>query len=155
MDIARASSEYSTFYTSIPFRQLVLNGMMEYTTTPVNNNSKNPHYFVMQAIELGSQPKFILSSSSVDVLKDTKYSHYFSIQYDLLKEDIRAVYDEYAKAMDTIGTAQIVNHTMLDQDIFLTEYANGTKVVTNYTSLDFEYDGKTVAPNDYLIVEGR
>ena len=154
VDISRESSELTSFYTSIPFRQLVLNGMMEYTTTSANNNSDPARYYLMQAIETGAQPKFTISAKNVDALKDSTYSYYFSIQYDLLKEEIKAVYDAYAEAMEAIGTTEIVNHTMLAQDVFLTEYAGGAQVVTNYTFSEFDYNGTKIAGNDYLILKG-
>jgi len=154
VDVSRESSELTMFYTSIPFRQLVLNGMMEYTTTSANNNSDPASYYLMQALETGAQPKFLISAKNVDVLKDSKYSYYFSVQYDLLKEEIKKVYDALEEGMALIGTAEIVNHTMLAQDVFLTEYANGTKVVTNYTFDTFEYNGNAVEANDYLILKG-
>ena len=154
VDVSRESSELSAFYTSIPFRQLVLNGVMEYTTTSANNNSDPASYYLMQAVETGAQPKFTISAKNVDVLKDSKYSYFFSIQYDLMKDEIKGVYDKFAEAMDVIGTAEIVNHTMLAQDVFLTEYANGTKVVTNYTFDAFDYNGTEVAADNYLIWKG-
>jgi len=154
VDVSRESSDLTMFYTSIPFRQLVLNGIMEYTTTSANNNSDPAEYYLMQALETGAQPKFVISAKNVDVLKDSKYSYYFSIQYDLLKDEIKEVYDALNEGMEVIGTAQIVNHSMLAQDVFLTEYANGTKVVTNYTFDDVDYNGTTVKANDYLILKG-
>lgn len=154
VDVSRESSNLTSFYTSIPFRQLVLNGMMEYTTATANNNSDPAKYYLMQAVETGAQPKFLISAKNVDVLKDSTYSHYFSVQYELLKDDIKMVYDAYEEAMKEIGTAQIVNHSMLAQDVFLTEYANGTKVVSNYTLYDFNYNGTTIEANDYLILKG-
>ena len=154
VDVSRESSELTAFYTSIPFRQLVLNGMMKYTTTSANNNSDPASYYLMQAIETGAQPKFTVSAKNVDVLKDSKYSYYFSVQYDLMKDEIKEVYDKLAEAMELIGTTKIVNHTMLDKDVFLTEYAGGTKVVTNYTFESFEYEGNVVEADNYLIMKG-
>lgn len=154
VDVSRESSNLSSFYTSIPFRQLVLNGMMEYTTTTANNNSDPAKLYLMQAVETGAQPKFLISAKNVDVLKDSTYTHYFSVQYDFLKDDIKMVYDAYAEAMKQIGTAKITGHTMLAQDVFLTEYANGTKVVSNYTLYEFDYNGTAIKANDYLILKG-
>ncbi len=154
VDVSRESSELTMFHTSIPFRQLVLNGMMEYTTTTANNNSDPVEYYLMQALETGAQPKFLISAKNVDVLKDSTYTHYFSVQYELLEKEIKQVYDELAECMAIIGTAEIVNHTMLAQDVFLTEYANGTLVVTNYTFDAVEYNGNTVDAKDYLILKG-
>lgn len=154
VDVSRESSNLTSFYTSIPFRQLVLNGMMEYTTTTANNNSDPAKLYLMQAIETGAQPKFLISAKNVDELKDSTYSYYFSVQYDFLKDDIKMVYDAYTEAMEQIGTAQIADHTMLAQDVFLTEYANGTKVISNYTLYEFDYNGTTIKAKDYLILKG-
>jgi len=69
--ISRKSSDYATFYSTIPFRQLVMNGIIEFTTEDVNNNSLDERYYLLQALELGAYPKFVLSSKSIDVLKDS------------------------------------------------------------------------------------
>lgn len=155
VDIARESSEYDTFYSTIPFRQLVLNGLMEYTTASVNNNSITPKYYLMQALEVGALPKFIVSYSDEDVLKDSYYSYYYSVGYQDIKQDIEFVYKAYQEAMGKIGRSRIVNSTMLTEDVFLTEYENGTKVYVNYTALPYHADDMTIPANDYVILEGR
>ena len=155
VDVARESSDYDTFYSTIPFRQLVLNGLMEYTTESVNNNSKTPKYFLMQALELGALPKFIVSDAGVDVLKDSYYSYYYSIGYQDIKQDMEFVYNAYQEAMNKIGKSKITNNEMLAENIFLTEYESGAKVYVNYTSLPFETEGLVIPANDYVIQEGR
>lgn len=151
VDISRESSDYATFYSTIPFRQLVLNGITEYTTTNVNNNSKGERYYLLQALELGSALKFTISAKNVDVLKNSTYSDLYSIQYDKLKDTIKSVYDEYDKAMDIIGVANIVNHEILSDNVFLTEYENGIKVITNYNGKQVLVDGFMVDAFSYHI----
>lgn len=151
VDISRESSDYATFYSTIPFRQLVLNGITEYTTTNVNNNSKDERYYLLQALELGSSLKFTISAKNVDILKNSTYSDLYSIQYDKLKDTIKYVYDEYDKAMDIIEVGKIVNHEMLSDNVFLTEYENGTKVITNYNGKEVMVDGFLVDAYGYHI----
>ncbi len=153
VDISRESSDYSTFYSTIPFRQLVMNGLTLYTTTNVNNNSMDERYYLLQALELGAFPKFTISSKSVDILKDSNYSELYSIQYSKLHETIKEVYDEYENAMKIIGVANIVNHEMLADKIFMTDYENGTKVITNYNGKSKSINGYDLEPYGYEILK--
>ena len=131
-DISRESSNYGTMYSSIPFRQLVLNGLTAYTTLNVNMSPDRSNYFILQAFELGSIPKFTISAENVDVLKNTEYNDYFSIQYAAIKDKIKALYDEYSKGLSEIGSTEIVNHRMLASSVFETTYASGVSVIVNY-----------------------
>lgn len=151
-DVARVSSEYDSFYTTIPFRQLVMNGIIKYTTGNVNNNATTTKLFVMNAVETGALPKFTVSYSSVDVLKESFYSYYYSIGYDAVKNDMEYVYTECKRAAEKIGEMKIKDHKMLSKDVFLTIYENGTEVVTNYSALEYEYKGNIVKARDYMVI---
>ncbi|MCR5154041.1 MAG: hypothetical protein K6B75_04245, partial [Lachnospiraceae bacterium] len=110
VNVARESSDYNSFYCTIPFRQLVLNGLMKCTTETVNNTSKTARYYLLQAVELGTIPKFMLSYESVDLLKNTNYAYLYSMQYSVLEDKIKEIYYEYEQAMKKIGLAKITDH---------------------------------------------
>ncbi len=150
-DIPRDSSEYAVFSATIPFYQLVLNGMCEYTTVTANNTSMGYDYYLMQALETGSELKFTLSSKSVDVLRDTEYSYIYSAQYDLLKEDIKRTVEEYKKAMEIIEKTKIIDHRIVNDNVFLTVYENGTKIYTNYNGIGVQAEGMEIPANGYVI----
>ncbi len=149
VDIGRKSSEYATFATSIPFRQLVMNGLCQYTTTNINNNSRAASYYLLQALETGAMPKYTVMASDADVLQNSAYSYYYDVQYAPMADEIKAVYDEYAAAMEVIGTANIVNHTVLDENVFLTEYENGTQIITNYNATTVTVGEQEIAGYGY------
>ncbi len=152
-DIPRNSAEYSTFYATIPFYQLALNGICEYTTTSANNTSYSLDYFLMQALETGSELKLMLSSKSVDKLRDSEYAYLYSMQYELLKDDIKAITEKYNEAMMTIGKTKIVNHRMVGENVFETSYENGTKILSNYNGSDVTVEGRTVPALGYIIIK--
>lgn len=131
-NISRESSDYGTMYSSIPFRQLVMNGLTNYTTLNVNMSANRNEYFLLQAFELGSIPKFTISAENVDILKNTEYSHYFAMEYETLKDSMKALYATYSQGLAIIGSKEIVNHRMLDKNVFETTYASGVKVIVNY-----------------------
>jgi len=62
---------------------------------------------------------------------------------------IKSVYDEYKKAMDVIGVAKIVDHQTLAENVFLTEYENGTKIITNYNGKAVSVAGYELEPYGY------
>lgn len=153
-DISRESSNYATFYVTIPFRQLVMNGITTYTTENVNMSSMPEAYYILQAAELGSNPKFLLTAKNVDVLKNSNYSYLYSTQYENWRESIKEVYDECHTIFEQIGTKEISNHSILAENVFCTEYTTGVKVITNYNNTEFQLeDGTIISGLDYLIIE--
>lgn len=155
-NISRESSDYATFAATIPFKQLVMNGLVSYTTEDVNLSSKNAAYFVLQSAELGACPKFLLTWENVDVLKDSDFNYLFSAQFGLLKESIEAVYAECEQIRSRIGTDEITGHEVLAEGVYQTTYANGTVVQVNYNLYDVTLEDGTELPEEsYLIKEGK
>lgn len=150
-NISRESSNYGSMYSSIPFRQLVLNGLTAYTTLNVNMSAERSSYYVLQALELGSIPKFTISAKSSDLLKNTEFSDYFSIQYAGLKDKIKAIYDEYSAGLEKIGSTEITDHRMLDHNVFQTTYASGVKVIVNYNKFPVTAAGYQLDALGYVI----
>lgn len=153
VNISRESSNYGTMYTSIPLRQLVMNGLVEYTTLNVNMSKESSSYYLLQALEVGSYPKFTISATNQDVLKDSQYREYLSIDYSTLKPEIEELYGEYTKAFEEIGTTEITNHRLLEAGVFETEYANGTKVIVNYNPYQVHIQGYNLDSVSYEIIK--
>lgn len=152
VNISRESSDYGTMYCSIPFRQLVMNGLTEYTTLNVNMSSDISSYFLLQAFELGSIPKFTICSKNVDVLKNSEYSDYFSMQYSMLKDKIKSLYDEYSQGFAKIGTREITNHEMVAKNVFKTTYASGVSIIVNYNKFPVTVQGYNMDALGYIIL---
>lgn len=152
-DISRESSNLSTFYTNVPFRQLVLNGIAEYTTLDVNMSGDDLEYFLLQAVETGSYPKFTVSAEKEDILTDSDFRYYLNVEFDTVKSDIFAISELYTSAFAEIGTTEITNHRVLQKNVYETTYATGVKVITNYNTNNVFVQGVLVGANDFKIVE--
>ncbi|MDE5590201.1 MAG: hypothetical protein K2J60_13860 [Acetatifactor sp.] len=154
VDISRESSDYLTFSRTIPFKQLVMNGLIHYTTEDVNISSRNPAYFVLQSAETGAYPKFIVTAKNVDVLQDSDYSYLYSVQYPLIKDKIEAIYRDCSEIRSKIGTAEITGHECLAEGVYRTTYATGVQVTVNYNLYDVTLeDGRLVESEGYLVEE--
>ncbi|MGM9551109.1 MAG: DUF5696 domain-containing protein [Clostridia bacterium] len=152
-DISRESSDYGLIAHNVPFRQIVMNGLTKYTTLDVNESSSGTAYYLLQALELGSCPKYKITYKSVDRLKENNYSELYSTEYKLLAESIKnmsaTIKSEFAK----IGTTEIVGHEILDEKVYVTTYATGVKVVTNYNTYEVTTPYGNVSGFGYKVVE--
>lgn len=154
-NVRRTSSDFIMFSTSIPFEQLVLNGIVEHSTEDINlSTDKPPRYYVLQALELGSHPKFTLSYKDSSLLKDTEFKYLYSTGYDNWKSEISSMYSEISAAYRKIGTHEIAHHTILAPGVCQTTYSNGVKVIVNYNYHDVEVDGYQLQALGYEIVIG-
>lgn len=150
-DISRESSDYASFYTTIPFRQLVMNGLVQVTTENVNMSSESPAYYVLQSVELGIYPKFTLSAKSDDILQETAYSYFYATEYRKQKGMIQQVYSQCKAAWEKIGNMEITGHKILSDNVFCTEYASGAKVITNYNLHSVVVDGSEIPALGFII----
>lgn len=151
-DISRESSDYGLIRYNVPFRQLVMNGLTNYTTLTINESSSSTDYYILQAVELGSSPKFKITSKSVDDLKEGNYHELFSTEYALIADEIKNVSKEINDAFAQIGTNEIVGHTILDNKVFETTYATGVKVISNYNKLDVSTEYGDIPAESYIII---
>lgn len=153
VNISRTSSEYASFYCTVPFRQLALTGLTEIVGKDVNLNSHSLNYYLMQAAELGMSVKYTVTAKNPDVLKSSAYESYYAANWESWKDEILQAADACAELRALIGGQQIVNHEMLDKNVFQTTYANGVRVITNYTALPYESANGTVDAESYLLIQ--
>ncbi len=151
-DVSRESSDYGLIEHNVPFRQLVMNGLTKYTTLDVNESSSGDAYYLLQALELGSAPKYNVTYKSVDRLKENNYNELFATEYKLISDDIKDMYATVSAAFDVIGTREITGHRILGEKVFETTYASGVKVVTNYNTLDKDTEYGEIEAEGYIII---
>ena len=156
VNISRESSNFGGFYTSIPFRQLVMNGLILYTTLETNNTAETPDYSLLQALELGSVPKFFITAKNADALKYTVHTKFLSTEYTIHRNTINRIYREWNDAYAKTGTTEIINHETLRDRVYRTNYRGGTSVTVNYNHFAAETDeGELIPPLGYIIGESK
>lgn len=153
VNVARESSGYGSIAIEIPFRQLVMNGLIDYTTVNVNESGVNEEYFLLQALETGSSLKFTVTARSIDRLKNTDHGNFLSREYSLIKEDIKGLYEAYETAFDQIQCMEITGHRAFAEGVFETTYANGVRVITNYNMHPVTCEAGDLDALGYLILK--
>lgn len=147
------SSSFDSTDYDVPFYQLVVNGCIEYCALPFNE-SESTRDALLKAFETGSGISYVVAYRNQNQLKKSTQSDYYSVRYNVVKDEIKETYDEYKSVMDKIGDAVIADHRSLATDVFLTTYSNGTKIAVNYGNQAYSFESGKVEPKGYLIIEG-
>ena len=114
LGVALDSSRYIKASYSVPFVGVVLHGYVNFTGTPLNMEG-DVNYAKLKAMENGASVYFTLSYRNTQELKDYYLlSQYYSIRYDIWKDDVVALYNELNHEMGDVQDKLIVDHVFLD-----------------------------------------
>lgn len=136
-----AAREVSAAYTGIPFMQMMLHGITEYSATGINSADDIKTSF-LKSIEYGCLPSAEWYCTKFAEELDGKY------YYD---SNINDMVSFYAKANDILGdirAERMTSHYKEQDGVYCTEYDNSTKVYVNYTDKDITVNGIKIPAMD-------
>ena len=98
---------------TVPFMGVVMHGSVEFTGSALNM-AGDIDYEILRAIENGTGLYFILSYDNTELLKENyKLSKYYSVRYDIWKEELIERYNELNALLGDLQTSFIVGHEFL------------------------------------------
>lgn len=146
------SSHFTCFDIDIPFVQLVLNGVKNYSTTALNLTNNIPEMKLLM-LESASAPTYSIIGKEYKDVKDTPLDILYGASLDSLEEsivkEVKAYREFFAKT-----EGKIAKHTVITKDLRVVEYENGSKLIINYDDAAVEYEGITIDAVSYKLLEG-
>lgn len=125
LSLPTESSNFLSASESVPFEAIVLHGYKNYSGGAINMEGDITNA-VLKSIENGASPYFILCYQNTSYLKNySTSSKYYSVAYDVWKEDIIKYYNEINDAINDLQTSVIVDH----------DYIDAYRIVTDESSL--------------------
>ncbi|MBE6709693.1 MAG: hypothetical protein E7579_01090 [Ruminococcaceae bacterium] len=116
LNASLTSSKYVKASESVPFLGMVYHGSKVFTGSATNMEG-DVNQAILQAIENGAAMYFILSYQNTSELKeDFSLSKYYSVSYDIWKEDVAEYYTTLNNAIKDLQTSYIVDHEFLDAE---------------------------------------
>lgn len=147
-NVPLTSSGFDLFDLDIPFYQLVVHGLIPYSTTAINGNADSNELF-LRALAAGSSLHYDMIYEEATELKDTTLDEYFYANYENWISTCAAQYKMSKDIIEEVSDQQIVNY-VVDGDEITTTYANGDVTVIDLGSGSISLNGKELFLKDYL-----
>lgn len=152
MDIT--SSNTAIIDYDIPFYQIALHGLLNYTGNPINL-SEDYERELLKSAEYGAGLSFTFMLEEPETLQDTLYTEYYGADFSTWKDKVASMYAKYKQSFDGLYDKAITGHKLVGDNCRVTEYEDGTKVYVNFGFIDETVDGIRVPARDYTVERGE
>ena len=152
LDMPITNSQLDLFTDLVPLVPMVIKGYIPAFTPYLNFNALGKER-LLQMIDFGVNPSYLLTEQPSSTLRFTYSNRFFTTAYDDFKSDITIVYPYIAGALDLVLGASVIERTILATGVSLVTYDNGVSIVINYRSSAFTYQGLTIPALDYEVIQ--
>jgi hypothetical protein len=152
-DMNLSGNAYALLDYSVPFYQIAIHGMKDYTGEAINL-AGDSQTLLLESAEYGAGLNFSFMEKDTKVLQDSMFSCYASAGYGPWKNEAIAMITRYQKEMSGLNRQAITGHERLNKDVAVTTYADGTRVYVNYGTREYKEGSVTVPGRDYLVKRG-
>lgn len=157
-NIPVASSGQEIIDYSIPFYQLIINGLMDYSGESINEKSeKGTAQHIMKCIETGSNPAFTFTYDDSSKLLQTNYNNYYYTYYQRWLSDVKTVCDD----LNGLGIYEcnLVKHERVANNVYKVTYQSKFSpekeivIVLNYQNIAYSTSEYQVEANSYKVIK--
>lgn len=154
LNIPLRSSFLSCESYSVPFYQMVVHGYIDFAGAPLNTGGDMEGNY-LASIESGANPYYSFYTSKEEPLKKTQagtliYPTYIGASYDKVEEQ----YQVFNEIFDSLRTQTIKSHERIADEVYVTTYEDGTKIVVNYNEKEAEVNGQNVPASGFIVQKG-
>lgn len=140
----------------VPFYQMVVHGYIPYSSEPINlANEQDYQYNLLKHIEYGANPRFTFSYASSSEVKETEFTHLYSINYEDWIDYASDMYEELNDVLKHVQSEVMIGHHVVAPGVFETTYSNGVATIVNYNNYAVEVNGETIDALDYSFKGGN
>lgn len=133
----------SSAYVGIPFIQMMLHGITEYSMTGINTFDNAKTAF-LKSVEYGCLPS---ADWFCTPYTDELNSKYF---YDNTINEIVSYYAKSNEFFSDLRDARMTAHYKVQDNVYCTEYNNSTKIYVNYSEQPVTVNGITIGALDCI-----
>lgn len=137
-----SSSRFDVFDEDVPFYQMVMHGVIPYSSAAVNA-SADPEALLMMSAVTGSCLSFDMLSAETSMLKDTEFDIYYYADQANWLSTAAAEYSLLEPLLSDISTSTITDYKK-DGSKIIAAYSNGTVVEADFTDKTICYNGKLI-----------
>ena len=154
-DAPVTSSRFDTMDAEIPFYQLVCGGLAGYVTEQVNTGVFPAQFYLLKAIETGAGLHYGLICRGGEELINTALDRLFSAEQSVWLPEILRQNEQLTLARAATENTRLTRHEWLADGVALCTFANGMRILINYTNTAYEGPFGTAEAMNFLVEGGR
>lgn len=154
-DMDLDGNRYMILDQMIPFYQIAIHGMIDYTGEAMNLQG-DYHTVLLRSVEYGAGLNYAFTAENASVTQESEYTGLYGTTFSSWEEEAKAAILRYQEEAKGLNRQRITGHEALTEYVKVTTYEDGTKVYVNYGTEEYTGEAKVPA-RDYLIVgkEGK
>jgi len=136
---------------SVPFFPIVLHGLVPFTGKAINlaeDYTKN----LLRTVESGAGLYFSFMTEETAELQETKFRQFYANEFHKWVGDANTLYNRFSDDFGRLYNQSITNHLILSDGVTITEYEDGTRVIVNISSNPWNFNGRNIAVNSYIVL---
>ncbi|MCD8187902.1 MAG: DUF5696 domain-containing protein [Ruminococcus sp.] len=143
------SSGFDMFDENIPFYQLVLHGLIPYSTEAINGSADSETLLLM-AVATGSNLSYDMLYEKTSTLKDTEFDVYYYANYANWIDTASAEYKLVSSILSDVSDCTIDDYQVSDDGSLVTAtYSNGTVIKVDFTNKTIDENGTEYDLTEY------
>lgn len=140
--VPMTSSRFDVFDEDIPFYQIVMHGLIPYSTAAVNGDAE-PEKMLLMAAATGSDLSFDMIYEAANELKDTEFDIYYYAHYSSWIDTAAEEYKLISPILSDVSDSFIVSHKKEDGgNIVTSTYSNGSVIKVDFDERTIEHNGR-------------
>lgn len=154
LNIPLYDSGFEITFTDVPFVQIALHGLVNYTESAHNQTTSDKQTQLLRQLETGAAPYYLLTAEKTSIFLDTRLvSNNFSTEYTVWLDTAAEDYKVLSGVLNGYCDKPITDHRIITDDVRATTYGGTMTVYVNYSRTDYEVDGVTVPARGYITVK--
>lgn len=149
-DCPISSSNYDFQTYSVPFYQMVFKGYKPMSSVAINLTSSEKDS-LLACIESGTTPSYTIVANYENELRNSSHTFIWGSVYENQKSNFVDGVKSASDYFESIKGAKIVEYTVINEDVRITGFDNGIRVIVNYGDSDYETELGVVKANSYMM----
>ncbi|ULL17130.1 hypothetical protein DVH26_23420 [Paenibacillus sp. H1-7] len=136
---------------AVPFAQIAVHGLITYSSEYANNRQEDTNDF-LRDIEYGAVPSFIFSRAQTKEFVNAYGIRYYNTHFEDWEALAAEQYRRYNEALGDVQSQFITGHKTLAPNVKETTYANGKRIIVNYSLEPYQAGAAAVPAQSFTVV---
>lgn len=147
-DVPLYSSNYDIIDYDIPFAQMVLHGLVPYTTKAINK-SANASKLRLMSVVTGTPVQYEMMYTNPNKFTDSEYDSLYYTGYSGWLDIAAGEYKLFNDVMSGVSGCEITDYVRLNDSEYQSTFSNGTTIYVNLDTEEIRVNGNSYQLGDY------